>query len=343
MSNKTISIVILVILIITGAFLFRNEKITEINLPFREKTPVYKQVPIWDFRSVDTVKYSRDLAGQMMNNPNFDSVINKQVSDIASLGASHVAISTPYDAQFMPFLKRWVEVARKNNLKVWFRGNFSGWENWFEYSDINRDEHKRLLKEFILANPDLFEDGDIFTSCPECENGGPGDPRHNSDLIGHRKFLIDEYNISEESFKKINKKVRPGFYSMNYDVANLVMDEDTTNKLGNLVVIDHYIKDTGQLAVDSKKIAEKSKGQVILGELGAPIPDIHGSMSEEQQSQWLESALKGITETPEVVGVNYWTNVGGSTGIWNGDYSKRKAVDTIKKYYNLTKTIKVPQ
>lgn len=296
-----------------------------------------KKVPLWEFRAVDTVKYSRDLAGQMLDRPGFDQVLEKQVADIASLGATHIAIGAPYDEKYVPFLRRWVKEARNNNLKVWFRGNFSGWENWFGYKRITRDEHKKLLREFIVGNPDLFEDGDIFTSCPECENGGPGDPRFNGDAKGHKKFLVDEYNISLEAFGKINKKVNVGFYSMNYDVAKLIMDKETTQALGNVVVIDHYIKDPIQISEDARKIASQSGGKIVLGELGAPIPDIHGDMSEEDQAAWISRALEEARRTPEIIGINYWVNVGGSTRLWNDDGTPRKVVDILKKFYTATK------
>lgn len=331
-----VSYTIIIAALIGLAFFYLNGQNISI-----EKKPILKKVPIWEFRSIDTVKSSRDLASEMLNNPQFDLTINKQVADIAGTGVSHVAISTPYDAEFLPFLKRWVKAARANQLKVWFRGNFSGWEEWFSYSRISREQHKKLVQEFIEANKDIFEDGDIFTSCPECENGGPGDPRNNGDVMGHRKFLIEEYNLSKDSFEKIGKKVQPGFYSMNYDVAQLVMDEQTTDKLGNLIVIDHYIKNADQLAEDAKKIAEKAKGQVVLGEFGAPIPDIHGSLDEKAQAEWIKEALERVEKTPEVVGVNYWTNVGGSTAIWNSSGNKREAVDTIEKFYKSTKTIQI--
>lgn len=300
-----------------------------------------KKVPLWKFRSVDTVKYSRDVAGQMLERQEFDLVIEKQVADIASLGATHIAIGAPYDQKYVPFLKRWVESARRNGLKVWFRGNFSGWENWFGYKRITRDEHKKMLREFMVGNPDLFEDGDIFTSCPECENGGPGDPRFNGDPEGHKKFLVEEYNISLEAFGKINKKVNVGFYSMNLDVAKLIMDKETTRALGNVVVIDHYIKDPVQVSEDARKIANQSGGKVILGELGAPIPDLHGNMSEEDQAQWIEKALEEARKTPEIIGINYWVNVGGSTRLWNDDGTARQGAATVKKFFTSTKTVQV--
>ena len=304
--------------------------------------PKVNEEPVWEFRAVDTVKYSRDVAGQMIGKPEYDSVIDKQTADIASLGASHIAIASPYDEAYIPFLKRWVTAARKYNLKVWFRGNFAGWENWFGYSRIDRETHKKLLESFILNNPDLFEDGDIFTSCPECENGGPGDPRLNGDPEGHKKFLIEEYQISIKSFGAINKKVNSGFYSMNYDVAKLIMDKETTRALGNIVSIDHYVRDPKKVAEDAREIAKQSGGKVVLGEFGAPIPDIHGDLSQEEQSEWIKESLEEVLKVPEVIGVNYWVSVGGSTRLWDDNDQKRSAADTLAYYFKMLKTVSTP-
>ena len=140
----------------------------------------------WKIQSIDTMKYSRDKAREKLADPSFDAIIEMQIRDIAQTGATHVAIGTPYDNEFLPFLKRWVDTARKYNLKIWFRGNFSGWEGWFDYPPISREEHLKLTEKFIKENNNLFKDGDIFISCPECENGGPGDPRQTNDIEGHR-------------------------------------------------------------------------------------------------------------------------------------------------------------
>src|SRR5581483_10587790 len=146
--------------------------------------------------------------------------------------------------------------ARHHNLHVWFRGNFSGWEGWFNYPSINRATHQEKIAGFITAHPDLFADGDIFTACPECENGGPGDPRQTGDVAGFRQFLIDEYRATQEAFASINKKVQSNYDSMNYDVAMLVMDKETTAALGGIVVIDHYIADPSGYRYDIEQIEE---------------------------------------------------------------------------------------
>ncbi len=279
------------------------------------------------------MKYSRDLAREKLNDISFDETINKQLSAIASTGATHVAIGVPYDEEFLPIMRRWVYAARVNGLKVWFRGNFSGWEGWFEYKSIDRETHTKMVGEFIVKNADLFEDGDLFSSCPECENGGPGDPRHVGGIEEYRNFLSAETDKVRESFRTIGKNIQPDLHSMNGDVARLVMDKETTKKLGGLVVIDHYVATPEKLVSDIREIAKSSGGRIVLGEFGAPIPDIHGNMSEQQQTAWVGKALELLSKEKSCIALNYWTSFGGSTKLWNDDGTERQAANVIRGYF----------
>jgi hypothetical protein len=287
----------------------------------------------WEIQSIDTVKYSRDVAREKAKDASYDKVIDTQVKLIAGAGATHLAVGTPYDEEFVSFLTRWVTSARKYGLKIWFRGNFSGWERWFNYEKISRDEHLNLLDEFIRANGELFENGDIFSSCTECENGGPGDPRRTGDAEGHRAFLIDEYKAASAAFRAVGKNVRT-LFPMNGDVARLVMNEQTTAALGGIVVIDHYVRNPERLSQDIVSLAKQSEGKVVLGEFGAPIPDIHGTFTQSQQAEWVDGALAEISKNPKLIGVNYWTSFGSSTNIWNADGTSREVAAVIAKYYS---------
>lgn len=301
------------------------------------KKQLSKPVTPWKIRSIDTMKYSRDLAREKLIDPEFDKVIHQQMANIAETGANYVAIGTPYDQEFIPILKRWVSAARENQLHVWFRGNWAGWEQWFEYPAISRSEHLAKTQEFILQNPDLFQDGDIFEACPECENGGPGDPRFNQDLDGHRKFLIQLYQLTSQSFHMINKQVTTSFFSMNYDVASLVMDQDTTSQLGGTVVVDHYLQNPLQYTQDIEKLVRKSGGKVVISEIGIPIPDIHNNYTEQQQVDWLKLALEQL-QIPDVVGINYWVSVGGSTALWQDNNRPKPTAKILAEFYNTIST-----
>lgn len=288
----------------------------------------------WDFQSIDTMKYSRDPSRQFLSDPaELKRVSDQQVKLIAETGATHVAIATPYDEEFLPVLKTWVQMARKYNLKVWFRGNWSGWEGWFEYSGISREEHLAKTAAFIKRHPELFVDGDMFSPCPECENGGPGDPRMNGDAQGYRQFLIDQNRVATNAFKQLGKNVKVNLFSMNGDVAELIMDAPTTKQLGGIVTVDHYVKTPAQMADDVQDYARRSQGQVVLGEFGAPIPDIHGEMTPDEQARWLDETLSKLIDVPELVGLNYWVNVGGSTQLWSDAGEPTPAVAILKKYF----------
>lgn len=287
----------------------------------------------FEVQSIDTVKYSRDMAIDKMNDTAFDTEINKQVSNIAATGATHIALGTPYDEEFYPFLKRWVDAARKRKLKVWFRGNLSGWEGWFSYKKIDREEHTKGIVEFLQKHSELFESGDIFTSCPECENGGPGDPRFTKDVDGFRTFLTDEYNAVKKVFASQGKTIAANYYSMNGDVAKLIMDKPTTQALDGVVTIDHYVKDVQTLMADIQDLKESSGGKIMLGEVGAPIPDIHGDMTDQEQEEWIETMFRSILTDDSIIGINYWVNVGGSTELWRSDNSPKKAVETLLSFY----------
>lgn len=288
---------------------------------------------LWTFQSVDTMKRSRDLAREKLHDASFDAEIDWEMRDIAETGATHVAIATPYDDEFLPFLKRWVAAARRAHLQVWFRGNWSGWEGWFGYANMTRDEHLEKTRRFISVHPELFEDGDVFSACPECENGGPGDPRSTGDVAGYRKFLLDEYAMMKWSFASIRRDVVPGFFSMNGDVARLIMDTETTAKTGGLITVDHYVKTPEQLDGDARDFISQSGGKLILGEFGAPIPDIHGTMTEDEQALWLEDTLSQLSTVPGILGMNYWTSLGSSTAIWNDSGKPRKAVNILTRFY----------
>lgn len=327
MNKKLLIVIVVIASLLMLLFVFRGNSDESVRSTW------------WKFQSIDTMKYSRDLSREKLNDPTFDRLIKQQVGDIAATGATHVGIATPYDAEFYPILERWVEGARKNNLKVWFRGNWSGWEGWFEYPKITREEHIKKTEDFIKKHKDIFEDGDVFTACPECENGGPGDPRHNRDLEGHRKFLIDEYKVTKNGFKAIGKDVQSNLHSMNGDVARLVMDKETTSALDGIVTIDHYVSTPEKLINDIGEISRSSGGKIVLGEFGAPIPDINGNLSEEDQASWIREAMVSLIQMPEVAGLNYWTNTGSSTQLWSGDGTPRKAAEVIKSFYKATVSI----
>lgn len=292
---------------------------------------------IWPIQAVDTMKYSRDLAREKLNDPSFDAVIDEQVRIIAETGATHVAIATPYNEEFIPFLTRWVSAARRYDLSVWFRGNTSEWEGWFGYSRYtNPSAHHKDIYDFITSYPGLFREGDIFTPAPEPENGAIRDIWNSEQKrMEFRNFIALSYRNCQTAMRVIGKKVKCGYFSTNGDVARDIFTKDLVGQAGNVVVIDHYVKSAKRLINDVVALNKKFDAPVMLGEFGAPIPDINGQMSENEQAKFIDEILyqtylhRGIVE-----GVSYWTLAGGSTSLLRDNGEPKQVVSVLKKYFN---------
>ncbi len=155
------------------------------------------------------------------------------------------------------------------------------------------------------------------------------------DVKGYRQFLIDSTRVGKDAFAKIGKKVEVGYHSMNYDVAMAVMDKETTQAVGGIVAIDHYVSSSEKMIKDIEIIKAQSGGKIFLGEFGAPIPDLNGKMTEDQQAEWINQTLTLLVGNKSVIGLNYWVGVGGSTQLWNEDGTPRNAVATLSSFYSM--------
>lgn len=329
-----ISIPLIIILLTFGIFRLSSKKSQQ--SPIATNKVQFTKPRVWQVKSIDTMKYSRDKAKEQLNNQKFDQTIEIQISAIKNSGANYVAIDTPYDEEFYPFLKRWVDISRNHGLNIWFRGNFSGWEGWFGYpKNLSRSEHINLTIEFIKKHAELFHDGDILTPCTECENGGPGDPRNSGDATGFRSFMINEYEATKEEFNKINKKVSSNYNSMNYDVANLVFDDATTRSMDNLIVVDHHIDNPEKISEDINKLHEKTGAKIVLGEISISINKFSAENKWQEQAKLLEKSLRPLTLRKELIGLNYWVGFGDKNAIFNDDGSAKPAAEILEKYYNL--------
>ncbi len=288
---------------------------------------------MWSIQSVDTMKTSRDRARHELNNPGYDKQIEKEISAIEQMGANYVAIGTPYDEEFLPYLKRWVKISREHHLKIWFKGNFSGWEGWFDYpKNISPEQHLKKTSTFIERHPELFEDGDIFDPCPECENAGFWKQPIDNDA--YNVFRRKQHDTAEISFQKINKNVYTNLFSIIGGRAYEVLDRKTADNLNNVITIDHYIKDPENMGTYINYFSKVLHSKTLVGEFGAPIPDINGPMTEDQQADFIDAIFQQLYKhRSNVMGVNYWVIYNSTTELLNEDYSPRKAVEVIKKYF----------
>ena len=74
--------------------------------------------------------------------------------------------------------------------------------------------------------------------------------------------------------------------------------------------------------------------KVLLGEFGAPIPDINGPMKESEQAKFIDDIFHLLYKKKDnVEGINYWVLSNGSTKLLNDDGSPRQVVEIVKNYF----------
>jgi len=292
----------------------------------------------WEYQCIDTMKSSRDMArAQLTDLVKANKDIEREVGLIADTGANCISIATPYDNEFLPVLQVWIWRAREHGLSIWFRGNFAGWEGWFDYpKDMSIDKHLELTRKFILENRLLFKSGDIFTGAPEAENGGPFAGNNNSSTLSkYLSFLASEYETEKIAFEDIGVSVTVNWFSMNGWIAKNMYTSEGLDAIGNTVTIDHYSKNLIDMEDYLKYFRDKFHSKIILGEFGAPIPDINGDMTESEQSLFVSDMMKLFYRyRGSVSGLNYWTLRFGTTRLINDDFTTRKVYETLRRFYN---------
>ena len=290
---------------------------------------------LWPIQCIDTMKVSRDRARELAHHPFLDEIIHKQVKVISSIGATCISVGTPYDDEFIPYLSAWVRHARAEGLSVWFRGNFAGWEGWFDYPRIrDTDEYLAKLRLFLVTHQDLFMDGDIFTAAPEAEHGGPFRPGDVSLAHSYRSFLVQTYRLCSSFFADVGKNVICNLLSMSGGQAKVIFTESFAREVGNVVTLDHYVRDVADMASYIHYFSHNFGSRVVLGEFGAPIPDLNGAMSASQQRDFVAELLRQLyIHRDVIVGVNYWTLTEGSTSLLDSDGGERPVVQVLRDYY----------
>lgn len=292
---------------------------------------------LWHYQCIDTMKVSRDSAREFLSKPAYaDTFIAKEVAMVKSLGANCIALGTPYDEEFVPLLAKWVQAARQHGLLVWFRGNFAGWEGWFGYAKLkNGAEHSAKLADFITKHADLFVEGDILSPAPEAENGILGNPwRSDAAKQQLKDFVWQSSDACQKAVMSIGKKIHCGYFSANGDVARDIYNQTVLQKAGAVTVIDHYVSTSQRMGRDLDAYVAKHNLPIMVGEFGAPIPDINGKMTEAQQAQFVDELFREFyTHKKTVIGVNYWVLRGGSTSILNDDGTERQVANVIRNYF----------
>ena len=329
------------------------------------ETNTQYEMPANVFRSVDTMKESRD-ASQSMN----DFQIQHTCNLIASMNVTHITVDSQYD--YPDYMRRWVKAVRRAGKKVWFRSCFSEWEDksnidqdgYIERSKVlmTPEQNTAAIVKFIKENPDLFESGDIFDATPEAENGTywrsfkGGWVNNNTAKDEFNAFMLASSNESQQAFKDIGVEgVITGIRSTNGWIASqpTVLYQDTVEELG-YVSMDFYPGNDISLSSDASLQEFKREFMPVYNVRNVPIViaefgySIKGRVTNEKQLEVLQKWFDFIQTIPNLHGINYWVGPGrktdsddsidkifeGTTGSWK----LRPAGEALKKMFKNIET-----
>ena len=311
-------------------------------------TPTPSPSPYWPLRSVDVMKWSKDV---VCNQPS-DSIIAQQVSKAVSLGVTHIAISTPYDSpacgDSVAFTTRWVNAIRAGGLKVWHRHMPLAFEGIYNVPKDNSTDYLSLITNYITSHPSLFANGDIVTPIPEPENAGftnwGGCPQGVCQFANQttwNKWMRDAVASTSAALTSINvvpQKV--GYFGTNgflvwgdnnsYWQGRTQLEQATIDAQGGEISIDHYPAANSTMAQD-------------LDELHTTLPNVNIVISEYGTINATNSAqqVQQITDTfnafkrPWIKGASYWhLGHGGNEALINSDYTNKAGFTTLSAYFH---------
>ncbi|HLD11532.1 MAG TPA: hypothetical protein VJB91_01355, partial [Patescibacteria group bacterium] len=322
---------------------------TPVPTPAPEPSPTQQPQPVsqktWDIQSVDAMKYTKDV----ICSPKDEVWIGKWVDKAVEIGATHVAVSTPYDnpkcGNAVEYTKTWIRVIRSKGLHVFHRQMPLQFEGIYDNPKSPGTNFITQVSNYIKANKENYQEGDIFTPVPEPQNGGIAGVSYcaqNTCIFNNassfNKWLRDITVSSRDAFASIGlkDKVKVGYYGFDGYIAwghnnpdwqgKGFLENDTVNLIGHIAV-DHYPEAVGtSMGPDLEELEKRFPGiPIIIGEWGT----IGWGDTEQQVRNSMGGAKKS-----SVVGFNYWhLGPGGNEALINNDFSNRPQFDEVQLFY----------
>lgn len=204
--------------------------------------------------------------------------------------------------------------------------------------------------DFIVDNPTLFADGDLFTTCVEANNadGGSknwtfrstGKSSGSFDFAKYNRFQRDQVTYANAAFLVIGKSVSTFALSHSLSLCDLngqVLDStdggnsngfddaDMVNYCGGIVCIDHYMSDAYRYSTDPSYWSRYSDDldklhvsfpncKIMIGEWGYHTIT---SVSGGEKHGMFEKIVDVLRSKDYIWGVSFWTHMGSNTAsIW---------------------------
>lgn len=316
----------------------------------------------WKFNSIDEqVVTKSDAWNQDATKRNLEFDELKTVS-----GITHVAIAVPYEN--LTKYTNYVTGARAKGLKVYHRSHWNSWEGDNSIpAGLSRQDYLEDTYRFIVANPTLFAEGDLFGMCVEPNNANdngnytfrtPENSGGSFTISKFNEFCKDQVKYANAAFTAIGleRKIYTFPISPSVSLLNLggqswtatsgdaggLGNSDFITYFGGYCSIDHYeadaIRDGNAYYTaynnDLDKWALGFPGcQLFIGELGYHTTT---SVQDGEQLGVFDRCLTSLRSKTFIIGFNAWVHMASSTAsLWvdaSGTIVKggRKAVDALR-------------
>ncbi len=293
-------------------------------------------------QSIDSMKDTKDtICGQRPLD-----WINKWLDKAVELGANYVAISTPYEnpscGDALSYTKTWVKAIRAHGMHVWHRHMPLSFEGIYSTPKTTGNNYLDLISNYIKNNPDLFENGDIFTPIPEPQNGGIQGITYCANSVCQfqsaaqfNQWLRDAMTTAKNAEQAIGKDMKIGYYGFDGFVAwgdknpdwHGILEDSTVAQMGN-ITIDHYPELVGE-TMDQSLTALQTKyptTPIVIGEYGT----VNGQNVDQEVQDTMTAA-----KNHKVVGFNYWQFGPSGSGeqLINTDFSNRSSFYKVQSFY----------
>lgn len=313
---------------------------------------------VWKYRSVDTMKESRDTCYPLSSQLSA-AQIAQGVNLCATLAVTHITVDCYLD--YPSYVATWVSAVRATGKSIWWRPKWNAWagDNGAA-ATLTPAQYISATQTFISANPTLFASGDILDICSEPDLGPywnatygaswtTGAPNTATDAFN--AFLLDcdtqvQSALASVGVSGVITTVRS--LSSFWALSTTALYASTVTALNNTVTMDSYPENSLTDPYDCANartnellnvVAARPGVDIVIGEMGYSN---NVNVDDANQLAVLTQELAYIaTKVPQVVGVNYWVaqgtaTSGGYTHLFvgsSGSWSLRPAASALATTY----------
>lgn len=289
--------------------------------------------------SVDTMKLSKDRAGAKLNQGEIDQVVDLA----ASMSTTHVTVDTPLE--YPSVAAQWADRIHADGKNAWFRLNDTDCNQSHgdlgDGSPSHQAGYLTKLHSFMLANPGLFESGDIIDGDPEAENScwwadhygcgvqstcTPCDPTaSNAPCAPVRQFIDFLTKMTDQENADLATLgitgVITNVHSTDPGTATQILTPAFVHAMGDLITVDAY---PDQNTSDAASAAQRWKGalvswhqawlsrgidvSILVGEWG--YSNTLSVDDATQQAVVHAETTQAFANVPWLIGTNYWVGPG---------------------------------